>query len=72
MESEIARNLQPEFAPVAVVWSNTLPDDTLCSSIAAFAYARAESTDPRAVLGMLGIDGLGDGPAGVQKVLAPL
>ena len=29
MESVIARNLQPEFAPVAVVWSNTIPDDTL-------------------------------------------
>ena len=29
MESVIVRNLQPEFAPVAVVWSNTIPDDTL-------------------------------------------
>ena len=29
MESIIARNLQPEFAPVAVVWSNTIPDDAL-------------------------------------------
>lgn len=29
MESRIVRNLQPEFAPVAVVWSNTLPEDTL-------------------------------------------
>jgi hypothetical protein len=29
MESAIVRNLQPEFAPVAVVWSNTIPDDTL-------------------------------------------
>lgn len=29
MESVIARNLQPEFAPVAVVWSNTVPDNTL-------------------------------------------
>ena len=29
MESVIARNLQPEFAPVAVVWSNTIPDDAL-------------------------------------------
>ena len=27
MESMIVRNLQPEFAPVAVVWSNTIPDD---------------------------------------------
>jgi hypothetical protein len=27
MESAIANNLQPEFAPVAVVWSNTVPDD---------------------------------------------
>ena len=29
MESSIVRNLQPEFAPVAVVWSNTISDDTL-------------------------------------------
>jgi len=29
MESVIVRNLQPEFAPVAVVWSNTIPDDAL-------------------------------------------
>ena len=27
MESEIVKNLKPEFAPVAVVWSNTIPDD---------------------------------------------
>ena len=29
MESEIVRNLKPKFAPVAVVWSNTIPDDAL-------------------------------------------
>ena len=29
MESVIVRNLQPEFAPVVVVWSNTIPDDAL-------------------------------------------
>ena len=29
MESAIVRNLQPEFAPVAVVWSNIIPDDAL-------------------------------------------
>ena len=29
MESAIVRNLQPEFSPVAVVWSNTIPDDAL-------------------------------------------
>lgn len=28
MESAIVRNLRPEFEPVAVVWSNTIPDDT--------------------------------------------
>ncbi len=28
-----------------------------CNSIAAFAYAEGESVDPRAVLGMLGVDG---------------
>lgn len=29
MESVIVRNLQPEFEPVAVVWSDTIPDDAL-------------------------------------------
>jgi len=29
MESAIVRNLRPEFEPVAVVWSNTVPGDTL-------------------------------------------
>ena len=29
MESAIAKNLQPEFEPVAVVWSNTIPDDAI-------------------------------------------
>ncbi|WP_319524329.1 DUF169 domain-containing protein [uncultured Desulfosarcina sp.] len=27
MESKIVNNLRPEFEPVAVVWSNTIPDD---------------------------------------------
>ena len=27
MESAIVRNLQPEFEPVAVLWSNSIPDD---------------------------------------------
>lgn len=29
MKSKIVQNLQPEFEPVAVVWSDTIPDDTL-------------------------------------------
>ncbi len=29
MESVIVRNLRPEFDPVAVVWSNNLPDDAI-------------------------------------------
>jgi hypothetical protein len=29
MESVIVKNLKPEFAPVAVVWRNTIPDDAL-------------------------------------------
>ena len=29
MESTIVKNLQPEFDPVAVVWSNTIPDDAV-------------------------------------------
>jgi uncharacterized protein (DUF169 family) len=27
MESAIIKNLKPEFEPVAVVWSDTIPDD---------------------------------------------
>ncbi len=27
MESAIVRNLQPQFEPVAVVWSDTIPGD---------------------------------------------
>ena len=29
MESVIVKNTRPEFAPVAVVWSNSIPEDTL-------------------------------------------
>jgi hypothetical protein len=29
MESEIVRHLKPEFAPVAVVWSDSIPEDAL-------------------------------------------
>ena len=29
MESAIVKNLQPDFEPVSVVWSNTIPDDAL-------------------------------------------
>ncbi len=29
MESEIVKNLNPEFEPVAIVWSNIIPDDAL-------------------------------------------
>jgi len=29
MESAIVKNLRPEFEPVAVVWSHTIPDDAL-------------------------------------------
>jgi hypothetical protein len=29
MESEIVRQLKPEFAPVAVVWSDSIPDEAL-------------------------------------------
>lgn len=34
-----------------------VPQGADCNSIAAFAYAQAKSTDPRAVLGMLGVNG---------------
>ena len=40
MESAIVRNLQPEFEPVAVVWSDTLPEETVQSS-------RASRRSPR-------------------------
>lgn len=29
MESKIVQHLKPTFEPVAVVWSNTIPDDAL-------------------------------------------
>mgnify|MGYP001426478089 CR=1 FL=1 len=29
MKSAIVKNLRPEFEPVAVVWSNTFPDNAL-------------------------------------------
>lgn len=34
-----------------------VPQGTDCMSLAAFAYAQAESENPRAVLGMMGLDG---------------
>ena len=34
-----------------------VPQGADCNSISAFAYTQVESPDPRAVLGMLGIDG---------------
>jgi len=36
-----------------------VPQGACCNSIAAFAYAEAESEAPRAVLGMLGVEGRG-------------
>ncbi|MGD8368516.1 MAG: DUF169 domain-containing protein [Desulfobacterales bacterium] len=100
MDSAIVRNLKPEFAPVAVVWSDTIPDGALqfkkgkfgcilfpvnpvelavlvtlagsvmpgtdpvqvpqgadCNRITAFACAQADLAAPRAVLGMLDVDG---------------
>ena len=47
----LAGSVMPGTDPVQV------PQGADCNSIAAFAYAQAESADPRAVLGMLGIDG---------------
>ena len=29
MESAIVKHLKPEFEPVAVVWSNSIPDDAI-------------------------------------------
>ena len=36
-----------------------VPQGACCNSIGAFAYAEAESTAPRAVMGMLGVEGRG-------------
>jgi hypothetical protein len=62
MESAIVRNLRPEFEPVAVVWSNTIPQDTLQFKNDKFGcvlylFAQADQAAPRTVLGMLGVDG---------------
>ncbi len=47
----LAGSVMPGTDPVQV------PQGADCTSITAFAYAQAESAHPRAVLGMLGIDG---------------
>ena len=47
----LAGSVMPGTDPVQV------PQGADCNSITAFAYAQADSADPRAVLGMLGIDG---------------
>jgi len=62
LESVIVRNLQPEFEPVAVVWSNTIPNDALQFQKGKFGcvlylFTEADLAAPRAVLGMMGIDG---------------
>jgi hypothetical protein len=62
MESAIVRNLRPEFEPVAVVWSDTIPGDAFQFKKDKFGcilylFAQADQAAPRAVLGMLGIDG---------------
>lgn len=47
----LAGSVMPGTDPVQV------PQGADCNSIAAFAYAQAEQAEPRAVLGMLGVDG---------------
>jgi hypothetical protein len=47
----LAGSVMPGTDPVQV------PQGSDCNSIAAFAYAQAELAEPRAVLGMLGVDG---------------
>lgn len=47
----LAGSVMPGTDPVQV------PQGPDCNSITAFAYAQAESASPRAVLGMLGVDG---------------
>ena len=47
----LAGSVMPGTDPVQV------PQGADCNSITAFAYAQAESPAPRAVLGMLGVDG---------------
>lgn len=36
MESKIVQNLQPEFEPVAVVWSDTIPGDAVQFKVGRF------------------------------------
>ena len=47
----LAGSIMPGTDPVQV------PQGADCNSITAFAYAQAEQGEPRAVLGMLGVDG---------------
>jgi len=47
----LAGSLMPGTDPVQV------PQGPACTSIAAFSYAQAEKTEPRAVLGMMSVDG---------------
>jgi hypothetical protein len=54
MESAIVRNLQPEFEPAAVVWSNTIPDDALQFKKGKFGcilYLFAEAARRRRIAG---------------------
>jgi len=47
MESEIVRHLKPEFAPVVVVWSDSIPDDALqfkTSKFGCILYLFAEAS----------------------------
>jgi hypothetical protein len=47
----LAGSVMPGTDPVQV------PQGADCNSITAFAYAQADQAEPRAVLGMLGVDG---------------
>ena len=47
----LAGSIMPGTDPVQV------PQGPACTSITAFAYAQADRTEPRAVLGMMGVDG---------------
>ncbi|MBU0517002.1 MAG: DUF169 domain-containing protein [Proteobacteria bacterium] len=54
MESCIVRNLRPEFEPVAVVWSDVIPDDTLQFKKGKFGcilYLFAEASRNRKIAG---------------------
>ncbi len=49
MANTIVQNLQPVLVPVALVWSNTIPDDALQFKEGKFGYAHERIAPSRQV-----------------------